>query len=193
MGNAENDRRPGRPRRSETDSRILEATRALVREHGPEAVNIAAVSARSGAARTTIYRRYVDRQALLGAAFETVTRRGGPPPGDSLEDKLAWLLARAEEVLRDGIGAGGVAALLSGEDPDFVAAVRRALAVGLQPVTEQVAHDAANGVLSGDVDPDTLVNLVLGVYLGEALRHGAPDLPWRARTAKQLAALLAPE
>ena len=56
-------------RRAETEERILAAASDLLREQGPEAVNVAAVAARSGIARTTIYRRYRDRLELLQAAL----------------------------------------------------------------------------------------------------------------------------
>lgn len=57
-------RRPGRPRDADADQRIVAATRDLLREGGLDAVTIAAVAARAGVGRPTIYRRYPDREAL---------------------------------------------------------------------------------------------------------------------------------
>lgn len=124
---AETDARRGRPRRTETDERIVRATQELIREHGPSAVNVAAVSARSGVARTTIYRRYADRESLLGAALQPLAEHGEPADGLPVPEKVAWMLARTEDVLNHGIGLGGVGAVLADTDPEFSAALRESL------------------------------------------------------------------
>lgn len=183
-------RTPGRPRRAETDQQIVHATQELLREHGPSAVNVAAVAARSGIARTTIYRRYTDRGALLAAALEPITDRGAPPAGDTVPDKLLWLLARIEEVLGSGIGLGGVASVLAGTDPEFATALRGALERGLLPVREQIESDMAAGVLVDDLEPDLLLDLLLGAYLAAHLRRGTPGPQWRTTTADLLSRLL---
>jgi AcrR family transcriptional regulator len=183
-------RPPGRPRSTATDDAIAAATLALLRDQGPEAVNVAAVATRSGVARTTIYRRYRDREELLVAALQSVTRQGEPAPELPVGDKLAWLVARTEDVLAGGIGLGGVAAVLAGSDPDLGAALRTALDDGLRPVRDQVRADVDAGRLAASVDPDALLDLVLGAFLAEALRHGTPPRPeWRQRTADLLGAL----
>lgn len=183
-------RGPGRPRSVATDEAIVDATLALVRERGPEAVSVAAISTRSGIARTTIYRRYRDREELLAAALRSVTEGGQPDVDLPIEDKLLWVLTRTEEVLARGIGLGGVASVLGDGDRDFSAALRRALDDGLRPVREQVATDVAAGRLLPSVDPDALLDLVLGSYLAETLRHGSPPRPeWRQRTADLLGTL----
>ena len=68
----------GRPRSPEIDARLIAATLSLLREAGPEAVNIQAVAERSGVAKTTIYRRYSNRDAMLRAAIESAVT----PPSD---------------------------------------------------------------------------------------------------------------
>jgi AcrR family transcriptional regulator len=187
----EETRTRGRPRRTETDDRIVRATQGLIREQGPVGVNVAAVSVRSGVARTTIYRRYADREALLAAALGPITDRGEPPEGDTVEAKIAWVLERTAEVLDQGIGRGGVASVLADTDPDFSAALRRSRESGLAPILEQIAADVSAGVLDPDVDPDALLNLILGSYLAESLRRGNPSAEWRARTARLVSAWVA--
>ena len=68
----------GRPRSPEIDARLIAVTLSLLREAGPEAVNIQAVAERSGVAKTTIYRRYSNRDAMLRAAIESAVT----PPSD---------------------------------------------------------------------------------------------------------------
>ncbi|WIX93367.1 TetR/AcrR family transcriptional regulator [Amycolatopsis sp. DG1A-15b] len=60
----------GRPRDSGRDLAILDATLSLLTEVGYEQLSIEAVAGRSGAAKTTIYRRYPDKAALVAAAVE---------------------------------------------------------------------------------------------------------------------------
>lgn len=186
------DRGRGRPRRPETDEQVTQAVLDLLREQGPIAVNVAAVSARSGVARSTIYRRYQDRSALLGAALDRVTERGSPPEGLDVAGRLAWVLERVEWVVTLGIGHGGVAALLTDSDPEFTATLRRSLDDGLSPVVDQIESDVARGALVPDLDADLVVNLVLGSYLAETLRRGAPERAWRDQTVALLTSLLVP-
>lgn len=180
----------GRPRQARTDSLITQAAIDILREEGPQAVNVASVSTRSGVARTTIYRRYRDRRELLAAALRPVTDRGGAPEHLATARRLEWVLANAEEVLQHTIGPGGVAAVLTDADPEFSAALRSALASGLRPVLAQIEEDLDRGALTTDLEPDLILTLVLGTYLAETLRHGAPDPTWRARTADALGQLL---
>lgn len=190
--NPDKARGPGRPRLSDTDQRILQATTELIREQGPLAVNVAAVSERSGVARTTIYRRYDDRTALLRAALEPVTRRGEPPRHLDVGGRLEWVLAQTEEVVITDIGPGGLAAVLTGSDPEFSDVLRESLRIGLAPVARQITADVTSGALAPSADPDVVLGLVLGSCLAELLLHGTPSAQWRSRTAAALAALLTP-
>lgn len=181
---------PGRPRRPDTDDRIRAATMELIREQGPGAVTIASVAARSGIARTTIYRRHADRQALLSAALLPIATQGTAPSALDVEGRLAWVLDATATVLDEHIGPGGVAAVLTDSDPEFSAVLREALAHGLTPVARQITDDVADGLLPVDVPPEVLVNLLVGSHLAESLRHGTPTPQWRTRTASALATLL---
>lgn len=180
----------GRPRRAETEERILAAASDLLREQGPEAVNVAAVAARSGIARTTIYRRYRDRLELLQAALRPVAERRAPPQGASMLEKFTWVLTGTREVLAQSIGLGGVAAVLADTDPDFSAALRTVLHAALEPVHDQIADDVASGRLATHVEPDIVLNLVLGSYLAELVRYPTPRAGWAERTADLLATSL---
>lgn len=183
----------GRPRSAQADGKIVSATLELIREHGPEAVNVAAVAARSGVARTTIYRRYRDREELLRAALKPVTARGRPPADASVREKFAWVLTRTQEVLAESIGVGGVAALVADTDPDFSAALRASLHSGLEPIHQQITDDVAQRRLASHVDADIVLNLILGAYLAELIRHGSPRADWIERTAVLMATSLTPE
>lgn len=181
----------GRPRSGDVDRHLLATTLEVLRESGPGAVSIAAVASRSGTARTTIYRRYPDRTALLRAALDSVSDRGAAPAEGSVRDRVEWVLARTAEVLGEGIGLGGVAAVLTGEDPEFSEALRRSLAAGLEPVRAQAVADVASGDLHPALEPDLVLDVVLGAYLAETLLRGVPGARWHEDAAERLARVLA--
>ncbi|HEX2214996.1 MAG TPA: TetR family transcriptional regulator, partial [Mycobacterium sp.] len=59
--------------RRDVDDGITDATLALLRTKGPKSVTVEAVAARSGIAKTTIYRRHRDRRDMLAVALARVT------------------------------------------------------------------------------------------------------------------------
>jgi AcrR family transcriptional regulator len=188
---AEQPSRRGRPRQRSTDDRIVAATLALVREGGPAAVTVEAVAARSGVARTTVYRRYRHRDDVLRAVMDRLVAQEVPPEHLTVRDKLRWVLTRARHVLEEGLGRGGVAAVLTDSAPEFTEAFRDALALHLQPLQDAIAADAEHGLLRADLDADAVVNLIFGSYLGEVLRYGQPRSDWMDRTVDVLVIALA--
>ncbi len=151
---------------------------------------MAAVASRSGVARTTLYRRHRDRRDLLRASLSTVTDRDAPPAALGVEDKLRWVLARTQEILEHGVGIGGVSAVLVDSDPEFSAALRDSLNRSLDAVRDDLAADAAAGRLDAALDAEVVVDLVLGAYLAEVLRHGHVRRVWKERTATMLSRAL---
>lgn len=149
-------------------------------------MNVAAVAALSGVARTTIYRRYADRRALLALALAPVAETGAPGAELTVEQKLGWVVDRAQEVVDRSIGLGGIAAALTGEDPDLTATLRQVLEAGWQPVRRLIEADRAEGILAESVDADALFDVVLGSYLAQVVRRSTPDEEWRRRTVALL-------
>src|SRR6476646_2234152 len=82
--------RPGR--RARSDEAILAATRELLVEGGVPGLTIEGVAARSGVAKTTIYRRWRDRDELALAAVWDDLVSGLKAPRD-VGDTRAELLA----------------------------------------------------------------------------------------------------
>ena len=182
----------GRPRRAETDHRLMSAALELLRERGPAAVTIDGVTARSGVARTTIYRRFTSRRELLAAAIAAVVDRPLPPGDLSLEAKLRWELGQVRELFDSGLGKGALGAILDEADPEFTGPLRRALESRLEPLREQIEADMDAGRVARRTDPDVVVDLLLGAYLAEVLRHGAPRDAWVGDTVDFFIRALAP-
>lgn len=72
-------------RRQHTEGRLLDAALALLREGGLPACTVPAVSDKAGVAVGTVYRRFIDKDALLDAVFSRwldgkVAGRASCPP-----------------------------------------------------------------------------------------------------------------
>jgi AcrR family transcriptional regulator len=74
-GSATAHKRPvGRPRPPTTDQSIVQATIELLSEGGAAAATVDAIAQRSGCAKTTIYRRWPSREALILDAMRVAVR-----------------------------------------------------------------------------------------------------------------------
>lgn len=104
-----------RVRRSKDESRqlILDAAEALLRQNGPDAVNVCAVAARVGLTDAAVNHHFGTRQELL----ETLLRYGGRRLKDELNATLVqWQttdhsVERLVDVIADLYADGGYAAL----------------------------------------------------------------------------------
>lgn len=155
----------GRPRDHARDLAILDATLSLLTEVGYEQLSIEAVAGRSGAAKTTIYRRYRDKAALVTAAVERRAPPAPPPPGgeDLREDvhSLATWLARS--ISEQDVGLLG--ALFTGmrNDARLAEGMRQILRRDETAMTDGLVHPAA--ALFAEIAPAMIVHRV--VVVGE--------------------------
>ncbi len=95
--------RTGRPRSAETDTAILGATRAALVELGWGGLTMADVAARAGVAKTTLYRRWANRNELvvdaLAALFDELRLPDHGSLAADIQDvvlQFAGLLERPE-------------------------------------------------------------------------------------------------
>lgn len=168
-------------RRLASDARIASSCLELLRARGPAAVTVEAVAARSGVAKTTIYRRYRDRSEMLAAALAPVTAPESPDPTAPLRDRVRWLLLEARRSIVEGIGTGGVAALLAEQDPTFTEVIRSLLVDHRRNLHALIDTAVANGELRSGLDADTLLDCAAGSYLSEYARTGTVRDDWLER------------
>lgn len=90
----------GRPRREGADEDILRATRELLDEAGYAAFNVDIVAERTGIAKTTIYRRWPTKGALVTAAIETTPIATN---ADAIVEEAASLLTFLDHLDTDAI------------------------------------------------------------------------------------------
>ncbi|BBX19222.1 TetR family transcriptional regulator [Mycolicibacterium duvalii] len=161
--------------RDAIDERIHAAALELLRARGPRAVTMQAVTEATGIAKTTLYRRHPNRRALLTAALAGLVVRPSVPAGADAEERMRWAIAQSVDVITHGIGAGGFAALLTDEDPDFSDAFRAILGAHRAQAVEALGCD--------DADGDTMIDMIVGSYIAELARTGSVDDSWVARVA----------
>ena len=82
----------GRPRREGADEEILNVALEMLREKGYRDLTVDAVAERAGVAKTTVYRRWPSKGALIAAALAPLA----PPDSDDA-------LLRETEQLLDGV------------------------------------------------------------------------------------------
>lgn len=157
---------------STSETRIVAATLELMRSRGPRAVTIEAVAAHAGVARTTIYRRYTDREAMLHAALEVLAEPSPIPPMSAPEERLRWVIVTATDIIVSGIGFGGLAALITGSDPTFSDVFRDVLTRHRSVLTLAIEEGIADGSFRADLDPETFVDGIVGVLVAECARTG---------------------
>ena len=91
-------RRGGRPRSTECELAILQATRELLVEGGVRGLTIEKAAARAGVAKTTIYRRWRDKDELALAVVLDMVEQVVmlPELGDTRRELLAFVNAAVE-------------------------------------------------------------------------------------------------
>ena len=173
---------PG-PRRA---AAIFQATLELLAEHGYERLTVEGVAERAGVNKTTIYRWWPSKAALLGAALTC----GAPldltaPDTGTLQGDLTELvrslvrlltLPPSSDIAVAALGAAAGNPELAGHTRGFFAdRLAREL-----PVFERAA---ARGELSPDADPMLLMDLLAGAVWARAVFRGLPiedDFPEHA-------------
>lgn len=180
-------------RKARTDEKVFRATVDLLRSAGTRAVTVEAVAARSGVAKTTIYRRYADRVAMLEAALDHYL-----PRADSLADAdprrgLVTLAGAISATVEQLVGPS-VATMLAADDDPAVQVVRQRV---VQPRYDQIVAllDGwkAAGRLRADLDVDLAAATLLGTASTTYARHGAFGPGWPERLVAHLWPLLRPE
>ena len=143
---------------------MIGATIDLMVERGMHAVSVDAIAERSGVAKTTVYRHWPTREALILAAWYTlVPEEPDAPTGDLQGRILALALAFARR-----IGAPPMSVLLpellacAGRDADMLAVYEEILRVRGKPLTEAVAAAVVEGVLPAWTDVELMASLILG-------------------------------
>jgi AcrR family transcriptional regulator len=143
---------------------VLAATFQLLSETGLSGVSIDAVSRRSGVAKTTIYRHWPSRSALVLDACSKLKSKSEVPDTGSLKDDLALLAMNLASRLRSARWATVLPSIIDAaeRDPelaDLHSRFHAEMTTAFRSVVERAQH---RGELSRSRRPTEIVALILG-------------------------------
>lgn len=167
---------------------VLDATLSLLGERGYE-FTVDEVAASAGVHKTSVYRRWPTKPALVAAAIQRIADEEveTAPTTDPLADleRIAVQVARA---LRRPAGANALRAALTtaGADAELRSTAAGFLASRYRQATHLVEAAQAQGLLRDDVDPTLLWQAVVNPLHMNAVLGGPLD----EDTARSLLALV---
>ena len=169
-------RPPGRPRSEESRQSILRSTLKLLKQKGgfPE-LSIEAIAADANVGKTTVYRWWPTKAALVADAFSaSADEELRFPNTGSVESDMSLQMRRLIRIFRSKRGKV-VAALLAGgqSDPELIEAFRERF---LWPRRKQAYKTLQRGIDRGELPADSDLDLVLDslygpIYMRFLIRH----------------------
>jgi AcrR family transcriptional regulator len=148
---------------------VLAATLTELTENGYTALTIDNVARRSGVHKTTIYRRWKDRDSLVAdAVIDLAAARVPFPDTHDIDADLRELARSLVRFFNSPVGKAVLAATLSDAArlPEIAEAKRRFFQDRFRRAEPAVAGAIARGQLPADTDPAELVRtLVAPIYL----------------------------
>jgi AcrR family transcriptional regulator len=173
-------RLPGRPRSEESRLSILRSTLKLLKQDGGFAeLSIEAIAADANVGKTTVYRWWPTKAALVADAFSTsADQELRFPNTGSVQRDMSLQMKRLIRVFRSNRGKV-VAALLAGgqSDPELIEAFRDRF---LWPRRKQAYQTLQRGIDRGELPTGCDLDLVLDslygpIYMRFLIRHDKLD------------------
>jgi AcrR family transcriptional regulator len=171
------------PRVERSRQVILQAALDELGGFGYGTFRIESVAARAGVGKSTIYRHWPDKLALIADAFETFhvqmvpsTQTGSP------RERIVLLVRHVAEVFVDSTFSICIPALIEGAERDprlrkfhhQYSAERRQSLIGV------IAEGVAAGDFASNLDPELAALALLGPIIYRRLMSGEPFNPERA-------------
>ncbi len=171
------------PRVERSRQVILQAALDELGEGGYGMFRIESVAARAGVGKSTIYRHWPDKLALIADAFETFHAQMVPSTETgSPRERIQSLVHHVAEVFVDSTFSICIPALIEGAERD--ARLRRFhhqyAAERRQSLTDVIAEGVAAGDFRAQLDPELAVLALLGPIVYCRLMSGHPFEPERA-------------
>jgi AcrR family transcriptional regulator len=178
----------GRPRRPGVEEAVFDATLVLLSSRDYGEISMEALAERAGVSRTTIYRRWPSKVAVVAAAVSSLyLDRVEVEDTGSLSEDLVALLTETYRVMADGDGR--VLEKLvrqSGQNPELTALVRSILYARRRMYATILNRGIARGEMPPETDQELLLDLLLGPLWFRLLVSGAPITPAAARSVVEL-------
>ena len=159
------------PAPREADERVLRSKKAvmaatfqLLAESGLSGVSVDEVSRRSGVAKTTVYRHWPSRSALLIDACSSMGTKPQAPDTGSLKGDLTLLVTHMAGRLRSDRWATILPSVIDAaeRDPELAQVQTRLHAGFMEPLYTVLARGQERGELPRDCDLSHIVACVVG-------------------------------
>ncbi|MGH3390057.1 MAG: TetR/AcrR family transcriptional regulator [Actinomadura sp.] len=170
-GRQEPARPPGRPRSERAEKAIIEATLDLLAEEaGVAGVSIEAVAARAGVGKTTIYRRWPNKEALIVDALAAIKHPIPEPAGRSVrEDLLALVRAIGSEQEHRHTKCFWNVLGSAEKHPGLLEKYRQEVIRPRRDIFRRVLRRGAEtGELRSDIDVEVALSLLIGAVTMQA-------------------------
>lgn len=162
-------------RRARSERAILDAARALIAERGVEGLTVEGVAARSGVAKTTIYRRWHDKDELaLAILVDTTDQISVPPDVGDTRKELRTFVRTATKIIQSGGAYQGLVSDIA-TSPHLAQVYREKIVdKRLAEVKTVIERGIARGELRADTDVRLAHELLVGPLFYRLLFSGAP-------------------
>ncbi|MBV8221225.1 MAG: TetR/AcrR family transcriptional regulator [Solirubrobacterales bacterium] len=185
---ARSDIRPD-PRVERSRMVILEAAVEELAEVGYGGVTIESVAARAGVGKSTIYRHWRDKLALLADAFESFHEQMVPDLSDrTAREAVELLVGHVAEVVVDSTFSRCIPALIEGaeRDPRVREFHHRYSIERRQALVDLIARGVDDGEFRPGTDPELATVALLGVLFYRRLMTGEAFDPTSASELVEL-------
>jgi TetR/AcrR family transcriptional regulator of autoinduction and epiphytic fitness len=168
---------------------ILEAAVEELADVGYGGVTIESVAARAGVGKSTIYRHWRDKLALIADAFETFHEQMVPDLSDrTAREAVELLVSHVAEVVVDSTFSRCIPALIEGaeRDPRVREFHHRYSVERRQALVDLIARGVDDGEFLPGLDPELATVALLGALFYRRLMTGQPFDPTRAGALVEL-------
>lgn len=153
-----------RPRSEEARRKALAAAADLIVERGVGSLSIEEVAARSGVAKTTIYRHWPERASLIIDTVRSTFEHVGTPDTGNLRDDLATFFGGLLRADLSGTAGKIMPCLIdaAARDGELEGLLNRLGVERQQPVMTIVERAQARGELPDGLDPEVVIGTIVG-------------------------------
>jgi AcrR family transcriptional regulator len=155
---------PSDPRAVRSRRVIIQTAVELLAEHGFAGTTIEAIAARSGAAKTTIYRHWPDKRAVLLAGVEAMVPPATAPDTGSLRGDLVGFARDLTRIVSTPPTAALVPALIDAaeRDPEIARLLADFTAQRRRPVHDALERAVERREIRAGLDAGLVEGLLLG-------------------------------
>lgn len=171
-------RRAGRPRRVGLDQAILDATLDQMARVGYSRMSLATIAEQAGTTKPTIYARWPGKAELAAGALASLRQRTPRHPTGEIRTDLIEELTLFRKGARRANGMSMLGAVLveQQENPQLLRLFRKHV---VHPRREQLRRILKTGLDSGQLQPDTDIELAITMLVGSLYAAYTAGTPTR--------------